>query len=182
VSDRTNIGRSYRRLFPTRRSLYVVIAVCLILMIGIIVGGHLYGRYLAWLEDRGCENAVEQMRAESQQQKRKIDEQSAQLTNMQAKLNGIAAELEAIRPAANAYNISPNQSLIVGDGRLTIGMIGAPGNDSITLSINGKQQAISAGQVVNVTPDPSANCQVALQSFDMFKAVLTASCAGAKPQ
>jgi hypothetical protein len=30
--------------------------------------------------------------------------------------------------------------------------------------------------------DPSANCQVAVQSFDMFKAVLTASCAGGKSQ
>lgn len=183
MSDRTNIGGSYRRrLFPTRQNLYVAIAVCAMLFLGILVGGNLYGRYLATLEDRGRENAIEQMRAESQQQKRKIDEQSAELTNMQAKLNGIAAELESIRPTANTYNISPNQTFIVGDGRLTIGMIGAPGNDSITLSINGRQQTVSAGQVINVAPDPSANCQVGLQSFDMFKAVLVASCRPARQQ
>ena len=83
-------------------------------------------------------------------------------------------------PSANTYNISPNQSLIVADGHLTIGLIGSPGNESVTLAINGKQQTVSAGQVITVAPDPSTNCQVQVQSFDMFKAVLTASCAAAK--
>ncbi len=101
---------------------------------------------------------------------------------MQAKLDGVQATLNAIMPAANTYNISPNQSLVVADGRLTVGLVGSPGNESVTLDINGKQQTASAGQVISVAPDAATDCQVQVQSFDMFKAVLTASCAPAKPQ
>jgi hypothetical protein len=61
-------------------------------------------------------------------------------------------------------------------------MVGSPGNEGITLDINGKQQTLAAGQIVSVTPDPSTTCQVGVQSFDMFKAVLTAMCSGAKGQ
>ena len=34
-----------------------------------------------------------------------------------------------------------------------------------------------AGQVIDVAPDPSTNCQVKVQSFDMFKAVHRRACA-----
>jgi len=59
-------------------------------------------------------------------------------------------------------------------------MVGAPGNENITLNINGRPQTLGAGQVIAVAPEPSTNCQVGLQSFDMFKAVLLASCTAAK--
>jgi hypothetical protein len=65
---------------------------------------------------------------------------------------------------------------------VTVGLIGSPGNEGILLNVNGKQQAAAAGQVIAAGSDASANCQVAVQSFDMFKAVLTATCAGAKRQ
>lgn len=158
-----------------------MIAACVIAILAILVGGHLYGRYLSALDLGGRDNVIAQLQAQSQQQKRKIDEQSAQLTNLQAKLTAVQAQLEAIMPSANTYNINPNHALIVADGHLTIGLIGSPGNEGVTLDINGKQQTVAAGQVVDFAPDPSTSCQVAVQSFDMFKAVLTASCAGAKP-
>jgi hypothetical protein len=82
-------------------------------------------------------------------------------------------------PSDNTYNIVPNQALILADGRLTVGMVGSPGNEGVTLDINGRQQTLAAGQIVSVAPDPSATCQVGVQSFDMFKAVLTATCSGA---
>ncbi len=85
-------------------------------------------------------------------------------------------------PTKNTYNIMPNQTLIVADGRVTVGLVGSPGNESVTLNINGKEQAMAAGQVMTVGSASSANCQVGVQSFDMFKAVLTASCADAKGQ
>jgi hypothetical protein len=85
-------------------------------------------------------------------------------------------------PSQNTYNINPNQSLIAADGRLTIGMIGSPGNEGINLNVNGKQQKVSAGDVIRVSPDAATACQVQIQSFDMFKAVLMASCAAAKSQ
>jgi hypothetical protein len=39
---------------------------------------------------------------------------------------------------------------------------------------------VQAGQIVEVAADSSTKCQVQVQSFDMFKAVLVASCAPAQ--
>ena len=182
MSDRTNAGRSFqdRLLLATAEGRFVVLAACLVAIIGITVGGHLYGRYLASRDLGGRDNAIAQLQAESQKLKRALDEKSAEATELQAKLASVQATLNAIMPTANTYNISPNQSLAVADGRLTIGLVGSPGNESVTLAINGKEQTATAGQVIAVAPDPSTNCQVQVQSFDMFKAVLTASCAATK--
>jgi hypothetical protein len=163
-------------------SRFVSAVACIVAIVVILVGGHLYGRYLANKDLGGRDNAIEQLRTESQQQKRNIDQKSAQLTELQATVDRTKALLEAIMPTKDTYNIMPNQTLIVGDGRVTVGLVGSPSNESVTLTVNGKQQVVMAGQAVKAGSDPSANCQVAVQSFDMFKAVLTASCVGAKGQ
>jgi len=178
VTDRMESPR--QRLSDDSR--VVLIAACVISILVILVGGHLYGRYLASRDLGGRDNVIQQLRAESQEQKRNIDNKSAQLTDMQVKLDIMKAQLESIMPTKNTYNIMPNQTLMVADGRVSVGLVGSPGNESVLLSVNGKQQAVAAGQVITVGSDPSANCQVAVQSFDMFKAVLTASCAGPKGQ
>ena len=187
MSDTTDTGRSApivprRRRFLTRENRLFLIVACLISIVCILVGGHLYGRYLSARDLGGRDNAIAQLDAENQGIKRQLDAKSALATELDAKLRQVQASLDAITPSANTYTINPNQSLIVGDGHLTIGMVGAPGNDSVTLNINGKEQALGAGQVANVAPESSINCQVEVQSFDMFKAVLSASCSGAKPQ
>lgn len=172
--------RQWRLLRAEMR--FVTITACIVTIVGILVGGHLYGLYLASLELTGRENALEQLRSESQKLKTHADDLSAQVTDLQAKLDGVQAALHAIMPSNNIYNIVPNQSLLVADGHLTVGMVGSPGNEGITLDINGKQQTLAAGQIVSVAADPSTTCQVGVQSFDMFKAVLTATCSGAKGQ
>ncbi len=159
---------------------FVSVVACIVAVVVILVGGHLYGRYLANKDLGGRDAAIEQLQAESQQQKRNIDQKSAQLSQMQGQLDKIRAQLEAIMPTKDTYNILPNQTLIVADGRVVVGLIGSPGNESIELNVNGKQQTAMAGQLLAAGSDASANCQVAVQSFDMFKAVLTASCAGPK--
>jgi hypothetical protein len=182
VTDRTQPApkRPHRNL--SGDVTFVLIAACIVSLLMILIGGHFYGRYLAKKDLGGRDAAIAQLVAQSQEQKRKIDQQSAALTSLQAKLDKAQAQLDAIMPAKNTFNIIPNQTLIVGDGRLNVGLVGAPGNESITLNINGRQQIATAGQVINVTPDASTNCQVAVQSFDMFKAVVNASCARAKAQ
>src|ERR1700733_3525824 len=150
---------------------FVSVVACIVAIVVILVGGHLYGRYLANKDLGGRDAAIEQLQAES-----------AQLTQMQAQLDKTNALLEAIMPTKDTYNIMPNQTLIVADGRVTVGLIGSPGHEGLLLNVNGKQQAAAAGQVIAAGSDASANCQVAVQSFDMFKAVLTATCAGAKRQ
>jgi hypothetical protein len=182
VSDRTQSGRPV----PLRPLIgpngFVVAIACVVSALAILIGGHLYGRFLASRDLGGRDNTIEQLSAQSLGLKIHADTLSAQVTDLQVKLAKTQATLDAIMPAANTYDINPNQSLIVGDGHLTIGLVGSPGNDSVTLDINGKQQTASAGQVIPVAAGSSANCQVQVQSFDMFKATLAASCAGAKPQ
>jgi uncharacterized protein YlxW (UPF0749 family) len=181
VPDRTDAGRSVRnkprqRWLTSGEARFVVAAAVIAALLGTLVGGHLYGRYLSSRETRGRDNAIEELRVESQKLKKQSDGLSAQITQLQTKLANAQATVEAIVPSKNTYNFNPNETRIVGDGHLTIGLVGSPGNDSVTLNINGKQQTVPAGQVLNVAPD----CQVGVQSFDMFKAVLTASCGGQK--
>lgn len=185
MSDRTSASRSTasrarRRL--TSNNSFVIIVACVVTAVCILVGGHLYGRYLSSLDLGGRDNAIAQLIAQNQGIKRQLDAMSARATELDAKLQQAQASLAAIMPSKNTYKIEPNQSLVVADGHLTVGLVGAPGNESVTLNINGKEQSVSAGQIVNAAPDPSTNCQVQVQSFDMFRAILVASCSGAKPQ
>lgn len=173
MADRAQSPR--RSLFDDSR--FVSVMACIIAIVVILVGGHLYGRYLASKEIGGRDVLIDQLQAQVQQQKRSADQKSAQISDLQAKLARVQAALEQIVPSKDTYNILPNQTLIVADGRITVGLIGSPANESIMLSINGKQLAVTAGQVIPAGSDSSANCRVAVQSFDMFRAVLTATCA-----
>ena len=168
---------------PRRRRLadnttFVIVAACVISIACILIFGHLYGRWLSARDLGGRDNAIEQLRAETQKTKRQLDEMSAKATQLQVKLEQAQASLNAIMPAKDTYNISPNQSLIVGNGRLSVGMVGSPANEGVTLNVNGKVQTVAAGQVVDAAPDASTACHVQVQSFDMFKAVLVATCGG----
>jgi len=180
VVDRTQSGRSprgpWRRFFGAER-IGPAILVIIIIIVGIIIGGHLYGRYLSSIDLADREAQLEQLRAESQKQKRDIDGKSQQLTTLQDKLTKTQAALDAVVPSANTYNINPNQTLILGDGHLMVGLVGPPANDSVMLNINGKTQSVVAGQTLSIALDPATKCQLNLQSFDVFKAVVVATCA-----
>lgn len=190
MSDRTSAARSPQSarqgFFANRANRMVVVIACVVAGACILVGGHFYGRYLSARDLGGRDDAIQQLRAENQKTKRQLDSKSAEATQLEVKLKSAQASLNALMPSANTYNIEPNQSLVVADGHLTVGLVGSPGNDSITLDINGKDQSLHAGQAIGVTPDAATDCQVQVQSFDMFKAVLVATCAGAnkaaKPQ
>jgi hypothetical protein len=177
--DRAAPPNSRSHLFRANNRLFMAVAFIL-MCLGIVIGGHLYGRYLASLDLAGRENAIEQLRAEAQKEKTKNDSQAAEITTMEAKLKSTQTTLDSIMPSANTYTINPNQTLIVGDGHLSVGLVGAPGNDSIMLNVNGKQQPAAAGQTISVAPDPATQCQLSVQSFDMFRATLVAACSGAK--
>jgi hypothetical protein len=85
-------------------------------------------------------------------------------------------------PTDDTYVIKPNQSLIVAGGRLTVGLVGSPSNESVNININGQRQTVAPGDIIDVAVDPPATCQVRVQSFDMFKAILSAMCGAARSQ
>ena len=154
----------------------------IVLVLFIMVSGYFWGRQFNARDIQQRDAAIQQLQSDAQRLAADIADQNATLTALRTELSSTKAALDAITPSLNVYNINPNQSLIVADGRLTIGMIGSPANEGIDLNVNGKPQKVAAGDVIRVSPDPSTACQVQLQSFDMFKAVLVATCAPAKSQ
>ena len=59
--------------------------------------------------------------------------------------------------------------------------MGSPANQNVTLNVNGKQHVAVAGDVITVALDESTTCQVTVQSFDPFKALIHATCSGKTP-
>jgi hypothetical protein len=184
VSKAPTSGSSIRSLFraltPGRR--FELIMVALLLVAGVGIGGHIYGRRLARGDIQERDTAIIELRADVQELDGQINEQNGKLAVLQTKLTSVQAALDTIIPSENTYTILPDQSLIVGDGHLTVGLVGPPTNDSINVNINGKQQSAAAGDIIRFSPDSSTNCRLEIQSFDMFKAVINASCENAKAQ
>lgn len=155
-----------------------------LLIVAILVGATSYiiGLNIAYLDIAAANQLIQSLRTENQKLKSQLAERTAKEVELQTKLATTQAALEAIIPSENTYLVKPNQSIIVANGRLTIGLIGPPTNESININVNGKHQSAATGDVINIALEPPTTCQVRVQSFDMFKAVLAASCAGAKPQ
>jgi uncharacterized protein (UPF0333 family) len=154
----------------------------LVLILFVIVTVYYLGRQFNSRDLQQRDAAIQQLQSDGQRLSADIADQNATLTAMRAELKSTKAALDAITPSQNVYNINPNQSLIAADGRLTIGLVGSPGNDGVNLNVNGKQQKVAAGDAIRLSPDPLTTCQVQVQSFDMFKAMLIASCAATKSQ
>lgn len=106
----------------------------------------------------------------------------ATIVDLQGQVDKVKAELHAIMPSEGTYNIRPNQSIVIAAGQLAIGLVGSPANQTININVNGEQRAVAAGDVIQTTLKPSTTCKVSVQSFDMFRAVVTANCAEEKPQ
>lgn len=146
------------------------------------IGSYVVGLNVGYLDIAGARQLIQQLRTDNQKLKAQISDLNATQVALQNRLSTFEASLDEIIPSKNIYNIKPNQSMIVASGRLTIALIGSPANESININVNGKQQSAAPGDVINVTVDPQTKCQVRVQSFDMFKATLGASCTSAQPQ
>ena len=156
-----------------------------IFFFGILIGAisaYLLGLELAYRDMGVVKRQTLQLQSENERLKRHIVQQDSDLITAQAKIKSIQAALDEVMPSKDTYIVSPNQSLLMAGGRLSVGLIGLPTNESVTMNINGKQQSASTGDVVNITLNPSTMCHVRVESFDMFKATVTASCEAARPQ
>jgi hypothetical protein len=169
-------------LLMTSRGRVALAVVILVVVASVAIFGRLYGQHLAYKAMQDRDSAIRQLETESQQLELKRTDQDSQVTALQAQVASLQAQLNAIVPSKSMYSINPNQSLLVADGHLTIGLVGSPLNNGIYININGKQQFASVGDVIHVASDPSTACDVQIQSFDMFKAQFTASCGPAKTQ
>lgn len=157
------------------------IGTSIVLMLIGAIGGFAYRGYADSRDMADSNNLYLQSRIEVRDLKTQIADQKEKFATLQTKLEGVQAALEAITPSENTYNFMPNRSMIVGGGRLTIGLIGPPTNEGVNININGQQHSAAVGDTISVAIDPATACQVRVKSFDMFKAVLIASCGAGKP-
>lgn len=156
---------------------FLVISVSVLLMAGGATGGYLLGRNMAMRPLAEARELIERVQPENQRLKQQVLSQNTTIDTLQSQLATTQDTLNSIRPSENTYNINANQSLIVAGGHLTVGLIGPPTNQSITLNINGKPHVTVTGEVFSLAPDPATTCQVRVQSFDMFSAAVNATCA-----
>jgi hypothetical protein len=159
-----------------------VVGATVLLLVGSTYVGYRFGLDLANRPLEAATLLIQQLQPENQKLKATTLSQNTAITELRAKLKKVQSSLDAIRPSENTYNINGNQSLIVGDGYLTIGLVGPPTNDSINININGKQHLAATGDVFDIAPNPATTCQVRVQSFDMFEATIYATCTTAKPK
>ncbi|HXZ22045.1 MAG TPA: hypothetical protein VEH78_04695 [Pseudolabrys sp.] len=167
-------SRLYRRFAAKPGRWLIVIAI----LVGI--GCYVIGLNVGYLDIGTAQQTVQQLRSENQKLKIQIADLTSTQVALQNKISTFEAALDEIIPSKNTYNIKPNQSMIVASGRLTIGLIGLPTNQTVNINVNGKQQSAASGDVISVALDPQTTCRVRVQSFDMFKAVLNASCTPAQ--
>jgi cell division protein FtsL len=167
-------------LLMTRRGRIFLITVTVAIVAAVAIFGRLYGQRLAYGAMQDRDSAIHQLEVERQQLQLEKSSQVAHMTTMHTDVQRLQAKLEAIIPSENRYSIDPNQSLVLADGHLTVGLIGAPRDDGIDININGKRYSAVVGDLIHVTSELSTACSVKIQSFDMFKAQFTASCAADK--
>ncbi len=147
----------------------------------VLVLAAIFGAYVLGFENTRHELAdekqlVQQLQLEGQKLKDQVDSLNAKLLAEETSSRKLSATLNELMPAKDTYQIVANQSLIVANGRLTIGLVGSPGNQGIDININGKQRPAVSGDVIEVPGDPSTTCHVRVQAFDMFTALVTATC------
>lgn len=169
-------SRAAWRLLTRRRRVYILLIETL-LILGVALIGHITGRELARRQLAQRELTIQQLREERQQVSAELNVRADRILTLQTRLNHVQGVLDGIVPSENIYVILPNQSLVVAGGRVTVGLMGAPTIQGVNVNINGKRQLAAAGDVIAVKIDETRNCQVTIQSFDMFKAVLHATCA-----
>ncbi len=176
ASDSDLSSRAAWRLLTRRRRVYILLIETL-LILGVALIGHITGRELARRQIVQREQTIQQLREERQQASAELNARADRILTLQTRLNHVQSALDEIVPSENIYVMRPNQSLVVAGGRVTVGLVGSPGIQGVNINVNGTQQLVNAGDVIQVKLDETRQCNVTVQSFDMFKAVVHATCA-----
>jgi len=134
------------------------------------------GRGFGYHDVATREATIRRLLKEAQDLEATINQQYTELLSARNQSAVLKAKLDAIMPEENTYNIDPNHAIMVADGRLTVGWVGLPSVDGITININGTPQPMAVGDIIRVSPDAATTCEVRLQSFDIKLARFTANC------
>jgi cell division protein FtsB len=188
VSETTReAGRSGQTGQPSGVPLAVVsrpiaIVICVVVILVVAVVSYFAARIMGDDDLKAANLRVLQVQGENQKLTADNTNLKGTISDLQLQVKTAQDKLAAIMPVENTFIFNPNQSLLVADGRMTVGLIGSPTNEGVNININGKSQLATVGAVINVALNPTTACQVSVQSFDMFRATLTATCSEIKPR
>lgn len=175
LSSRT----AWRMLTRRRRTAILLIETLLIVAVALI--GHVTGREMARRQLVQRDLTIQQLREERLQASTELNLRADRILTLETRLKHVEGVLHEIVPDQGIYVIRPNQSLVVAGGRVVVGLVDSPANRGVSINVNGKQQFAAAGDTITTTTGEGPTCQVTIQSFDMFKAVLHATCAADAP-
>ena len=165
----------------TKAGRVVIAIVCALVVLAVVIGTYFTARIASDADLKAANLRVVQVQNDNQKLIAENTDLLGTIADLQLRIKAAQAKLALIMPTENTYNINPNQAVMVGNGRLSVGLVGSPTNEGVNLNINGKQQLVPVGVVITSVLDPSTTCQVAVQSFDMFKAVVIATCSAKTP-
>jgi hypothetical protein len=169
-------------LLTTRRGRLGLLFTATFIIGAVAIGGRIYGQHLAYQEMLERDRAMRKLETESQRLETQGANQNDEVAALQARLAQAEEKLNTVMPERDTYSLDPNKSVVIANGNLTLGLVGVPTSNGVTLNVNGKEYTAAAGDVIKVANDASAPCKVAVQSFDMFSATVTASCSEPKTQ
>ena len=163
-------------LLTTRRGRLGLLFTASFSIGAVAIGGRIYGQHLAYQEMLERDRAMRKLETESQKLEREGANQNDEVAALQARLAQAEEKLNTVMPERDTYSLDPNKSVVIANGNLTLGLVGVPTSNGVTINVNGKEYTAAAGDVIHVADDASVPCKVAVQSFDVFNATVTASC------
>lgn len=125
------MSASVHNLLMTSRGRFRLVAIVLVVMASIAGFGRVYGRLIAAGAMQERNRAVNQLEIQAQRLELERTDQDIQVSALQSQIEDLQAHLNAIMPSKNMYSINPNQSLLVADGHLAIGLVGGPLSNGI---------------------------------------------------
>jgi len=156
---------------PKRHPVIRALIFLIVFAVGLLVG-----RAIHYHDVATRDAAIQQLQKTDQQLETTVNQQNTDLVSLRNQVASLRAKLDAIMPSENTYNIDPNHAIMVADGRLTIGWVGLPTVDGITMNINGTPQSVAVGDIIRVSPDAATACELRLHSFDIKLARFSATC------
>jgi hypothetical protein len=90
----------------------------------------------------------------------------------------LAATDSQLKDAFNDYRtivLKGNDMRSVSTGHITVGLVGPPTNEKVSLNVNGTQHTVAAGDSIDVGVF-TFTCRAEVKSFDSFTVTLLTSC------
>lgn len=152
--------------------------VLLVLLTVVGIGGFMIGLSSRTQALNDARKQTTSMQKISQSLREAYQEQEDSKKALSDQLTAIQNQIRDIFNSYRTIGLKGNETISVASGYFTVGLVGQPANEKITINVNGNQQTVAVGDSVDVG---TSSCRVEVRSFDMFKATLVTSCTPVKP-